>query len=162
MTLGRFFLFRRMGQRQAQPHGQLRGRQLQDAGQHQRVGLWSDDELTYDVYLNEDRSGIRSPGQRLRGDDARMDGCRNGAGNAGLNVGKQEWTTERLRWAAGGWGSLAATSSGEKRWLDPGWRPRTWATAAEKTNVALLATPASCKACAGTKVGTTGSANRAG
>ena len=28
--------------REAQPHGQLRGRQLQDAGQHQRVGLWSD------------------------------------------------------------------------------------------------------------------------
>ncbi len=28
--------------RQAQPHGQLRSGQLQDAGQHQRVGLWSD------------------------------------------------------------------------------------------------------------------------
>ena len=32
----------RVERREAQPHGQLRGRQLQDAGQHQRVGLWSD------------------------------------------------------------------------------------------------------------------------
>ena len=51
-------------------------------------------ELTYDVYLNEDRSSILQPLANASVVTTRMDGyTETGAGNAGLNVGKQEWTT---------------------------------------------------------------------
>ncbi|MBT8781848.1 autotransporter outer membrane beta-barrel domain-containing protein, partial [Akkermansia muciniphila] len=51
-------------------------------------------ELTYDVYLNEDKSSILQPLANASVVTTRMDGyTETGAGNAGLNVGKQEWTT---------------------------------------------------------------------
>ncbi|WP_418686964.1 autotransporter-associated beta strand repeat-containing protein, partial [Akkermansia sp.] len=51
-------------------------------------------ELTYDVYLNEDKSSILQPLANASVVTTHMDGyTETGAGNAGLNVGKQEWTT---------------------------------------------------------------------
>ena len=67
-------------------------------------------ELTYDVYLNENRSSVLQPLFNASVVTTRMDGYEEtGAGNAGLNVGRQDWTTGTLAW----W---AATSSDEKRW----------------------------------------------
>ncbi|WP_240043124.1 MULTISPECIES: autotransporter domain-containing protein, partial [unclassified Akkermansia] len=54
-------------------------------------------ELTYDIYLNENRSSILQPLFNASVVTTRMDGYREtGAGNAGLSVDKQEWTTGTL------------------------------------------------------------------
>ena len=51
-------------------------------------------ELTYDIYLNEDRSSILQPLFNASVVTTRMDGYREtGAGSMGLNVDKQELTT---------------------------------------------------------------------
>ncbi len=114
-------------------------------------------ELTYDVYLNEDRSSILQPLANASVVTTRMDGyTETGAGNAGLNVGKQEWTTGTV--ALGGrWMGLigsnifgrealaefqvnAAQDMGDRR---------------GETNVALLGNPGFMQSVRGTKVGTT-------
>ncbi|PNC82192.1 hypothetical protein CXU01_02290 [Akkermansia muciniphila] len=54
-------------------------------------------ELTYDVYLNENRSSVLQPLFNASVVTTRMDGYEEtGAGNAGLNVGRQDWTTGTL------------------------------------------------------------------
>ena len=114
-------------------------------------------ELTYDVYLNEDRSSILQPLANASVVTTHMDGyTETGAGNAGLNVGKQEWTTGTV--ALGGrWMGLigsnifgreapaefrvnAAQDMGDRR---------------GETNVALLGNPGFMQSVRGTKVGTT-------
>ena len=57
-------------------------------------GLGAMYELTYDIYLNEDRSSILQPLFNASVVTTRMDGYREtGAGSMGLNVDKQELTT---------------------------------------------------------------------
>ncbi|WP_240042120.1 MULTISPECIES: autotransporter domain-containing protein [unclassified Akkermansia] len=67
-------------------------------------------ELTYDIYLNENRSSILQPLFNASVVTTRMDGYREtGAGNAGLSVDKQEWTTGTL--ALGGrWMGLVGSN----------------------------------------------------
>ena len=73
-------------------------------------GLGAMYELTYDIYLNEDRSSILQPLFNASVVTTRMDGYREmGAGNAGLSVDKQEWTTGTL--ALGGrWMGLVGSN----------------------------------------------------
>ena len=67
-------------------------------------------ELTYDVYLNENRSSVLQPLFNASVVTTRMDGYEEtGAGNAGLNVGGQDWTTGTL--ALGGrWMGLVGSN----------------------------------------------------
>ena len=67
-------------------------------------------ELTYDVYLNENRSSVLQPLFNASVVTTRMDGYEEtGAGNAGLNVGRQDWTTGTL--ALGGrWMGLVGSN----------------------------------------------------
>ncbi|MFR4417528.1 MAG: autotransporter domain-containing protein, partial [Akkermansia sp.] len=54
-------------------------------------------ELTCDVYLDENRSSVLQPLFNASVVTTRMDGYEEtGAGNAGLNVGRQDWTTGTL------------------------------------------------------------------
>ena len=73
-------------------------------------GLGAMYELTYDIYLNENRSSILQPLFNASVVTTRMDGYREtGAGNAGLSVDKQEWTTGTL--ALGGrWMGLVGSN----------------------------------------------------
>ena len=73
-------------------------------------GLGAMYELTYDIYLNENRSSILQPLFNASVVTTRMDGYREtGGGNAGLSVEKQEWTTGTL--ALGGrWMGLVGSN----------------------------------------------------
>ena len=73
-------------------------------------GLGAMYELTYDVYLNENKSSILQPLFNASVVTTRMDGYREtGGGNAGLSVEKQEWTTGTL--ALGGrWMGLVGSN----------------------------------------------------
>ena len=73
-------------------------------------GLGAIYELTYDIYLNENRSSILQPLFNASVVTTRMDGYREtGGGNAGLSVEKQEWTTGTL--ALGGrWMGLVGSN----------------------------------------------------
>ncbi len=73
-------------------------------------GLGAMYELTYDIYLNENRSSILQPLFNASVVTTRMDGYREtGAGNMGLNVDKQELTTGTL--ALGGrWMGLVGSN----------------------------------------------------
>ncbi|MFQ7017913.1 MAG: autotransporter-associated beta strand repeat-containing protein [Akkermansia sp.] len=73
-------------------------------------GLGAMYELTYDIYLNENKSSILQPLFNASVVTTRMDGYREtGAGNAGLSVDKQEWTTGTL--ALGGrWMGLVGSN----------------------------------------------------
>ena len=67
-------------------------------------------ELTCDVYLDENRSSVLQPLFNASVVTTRMDGYEEtGAGNAGLNVGRQDWTTGTL--ALGGrWMGLVGSN----------------------------------------------------
>ena len=57
-------------------------------------GLGAMYELTCDIYLDENRSSVLQPLFNASVVTTRMDGYEEtGAGNAGLNVGRQDWTT---------------------------------------------------------------------
>ncbi len=73
-------------------------------------GLGAMYELTYDIYLNENKSSILQPLFNASVVTTRMDGYREtGGGNAGLSVEKQEWTTGTL--ALGGrWMGLVGSN----------------------------------------------------
>ena len=73
-------------------------------------GLGAMYELTYDIYLNENKSSILQPLFNASVVTTRMDGYREtGAGSMGLNVDKQELTTGTL--ALGGrWMGLVGSN----------------------------------------------------
>ena len=114
-------------------------------------------ELTYDIYLNEDRSSVLQPLVNASIVKTSMDGyTETGAGNAGLNVGKQEWTTGTV--ALGGrWMGLVGSNVFGREALaefrinaaqDMGDRRG-------ETNVGLLGNPGFMQSVRGAKVGTT-------
>ena len=114
-------------------------------------------ELTYDVYLNEDRSSILQPLANASVVTTRMDGyTETGAGNAGLNVGKQEWTTGTV--ALGGrWMGLVGSNIFGREALAE-FRVNAAQDMGDRrgeTNVALLGNPGFMQSVRGAKVGTT-------
>ena len=114
-------------------------------------------ELTYDVYLNEDKSSILQPLANVSVVTTRMDGyTETGAGNAGLSVGKQDWTTGTV--ALGGrWMGLAGSNIFGREALVE-FRANVAQDMGDRrgeTNVALLGNPGFMQSVRGTKVGTT-------
>ena len=114
-------------------------------------------ELTYDVYLNENRSSVLQPLFNASVVTTRMDGYEEtGAGNAGLNVGRQDWTTGTL--ALGGrWMGLVGSNIFGREAL-----AEIRVNAAQdlgdrrgETNVSLLGNPGFAQSVRGAKVGTT-------
>ena len=120
-------------------------------------GLGAMYELTYDVYLDENRSSVLQPLFNASVVTTRMDGYEEtGAGNAGLNVGRQDWTTGTL--ALGGrWMGLVGSNIFGREAL-----AEIRVNAAQdlgdrrgETNVSLLGNPGFAQSVRGAKVGTT-------
>ena len=114
-------------------------------------------ELTCDIYLNENRSSVLQPLFNASVVTTRMDGYEEtGAGNAGLNVGRQDWTTGTL--ALGGrWMGLVGSNIFGRESL-----AEIRVNAAQdlgdrrgETNVSLLGNPGFAQSVRGAKVGTT-------
>ena len=114
-------------------------------------------ELTYDIYLNENRSSVLQPLFNASVVTTRMDGYEEtGAGNAGLNVGRQDWTTGTL--ALGGrWMGLVGSNIFGREAL-----AEIRVNAAQdlgdrrgETNVSLLGNPGFAQSVRGAKTGTT-------
>ena len=114
-------------------------------------------ELTYDVYLDENRSSVLQPLFNASVVTTRMDGYEEtGAGNAGLNVGRQDWTTGTL--ALGGrWMGLVGSNIFGREAL-----AEIRVNAAQdlgdrrgETNVSLLGNPGFAQSVRGAKTGTT-------
>ena len=114
-------------------------------------------ELTYDVYLDENRSSVLQPLFNASVVTTRMDGYEEtGAGNAGLNVGRQDWTTGTL--ALGGrWMGLVGSNIFGRESL-----AEIRVNAAQdlgdrrgETNVSLLGNPGFAQSVRGAKTGTT-------
>ena len=119
-------------------------------------GLGAMYELTYDVYLNENRSSVLQPLFNASVVTTRMDGYEEtGAGNAGLNVGRQDWTTGTL--ALGGrWMGLVGSNIFGREAL-----AEIRVNAAQdlgdrrgETNVSLLGNPGFAQSVRGAKTGT--------
>ena len=120
-------------------------------------GLGAMYELTCDVYLNENRSSVLQPLFNASVVTTRMDGYEEtGAGNAGLNVGRQDWTTGTL--ALGGrWMGLVGSNIFGRESL-----AEIRVNAAQdlgdrrgETNVSLLGNPGFAQSVRGAKTGTT-------
>ena len=120
-------------------------------------GLGAMYELTYDIYLNENRSSVLQPLFNASVVTTRMDGYEEtGAGNAGLNVGRQDWTTGTL--ALGGrWMGLVGSNIFGRESL-----AEIRVNAAQdlgdrrgETNVSLLGNPGFAQSVRGAKTGTT-------
>ena len=120
-------------------------------------GLGAMYELTYDVYLDENRSSVLQPLFNASVVTTRMDGYEEtGAGNAGLNVGRQDWTTGTL--ALGGrWMGLVGSNIFGREAL-----AEIRVNAAQdlgdrrgETNVSLLGNPGFAQSVRGAKMGTT-------
>ena len=120
-------------------------------------GLGAMYELTYDIYLNENRSSVLQPLFNASVVTTRMDGYEEtGAGNAGLNVGRQDWTTGTL--ALGGrWMGLVGSNIFGREAL-----AEIRVNAAQdlgdrrgETNVSLLGNPGFAQSVRGAKTGTT-------
>ena len=114
-------------------------------------------ELTCDIYLDENRSSVLQPLFNASVVTTRMDGYEEtGAGNAGLNVGRQDWTTGTL--ALGGrWMGLVGSNIFGRESL-----AEIRVNAAQdlgdrrgETNVSLLGNPGFAQSVRGAKVGTT-------
>ena len=114
-------------------------------------------ELTYDVYLNEDRSSILQPLANASVVTTRMDGyTETGAGTAGLNVGKQEWTTGTVALGGRWMGLIGSNIFGREALAE--FRVNAAQDMGDRrgeTNVALLGNPGFMQSVRGTKVGTT-------
>ncbi|MEI3558363.1 MAG: autotransporter domain-containing protein [Akkermansia muciniphila] len=114
-------------------------------------------ELTYDVYLNEDRSSILQPLANVSVVTTRMDGyTETGAGNAGLNVGKQEWTTGTVALGGRWMGLIGSNIFGREALAE--FRVNAAQDMGDRrgeTNVALLGNPGFMQSVRGAKVGTT-------
>ena len=120
-------------------------------------GLGAMYELTYDIYLDENRSSVLQPLFNASVVTTRMDGYEEtGAGNAGLNVGRQDWTTGTL--ALGGrWMGLVGSNIFGREAL-----AEIRVNAAQdlgdrrgETNVSLLGNPGFAQSVRGAKTGTT-------
>ena len=120
-------------------------------------GLGAMYELTYDIYLDENRSSVLQPLFNASVVTTRMDGYEEtGAGNAGLNVGRQDWTTGTL--ALGGrWMGLVGSNIFGRESL-----AEIRVNAAQdlgdrrgETNVSLLGNPGFAQSVRGAKTGTT-------
>ena len=120
-------------------------------------GLGAMYELTCDIYLDENRSSVLQPLFNASVVTTRMDGYEEtGAGNAGLNVGRQDWTTGTL--ALGGrWMGLVGSNIFGREAL-----AEIRVNAAQdlgdrrgETNVSLLGNPGFAQSVRGAKVGTT-------
>ncbi|WP_094136852.1 autotransporter-associated beta strand repeat-containing protein [Akkermansia muciniphila] len=120
-------------------------------------GLGAMYELTYDIYLDENRSSVLQPLFNASVVTTRMDGYEEtGAGNAGLNVGRQDWTTGTV--ALGGrWMGLIGSNIFGREALG-----EIRVNAAQdlgdrrgETNVSLLGNPGFAQSVRGAKAGTT-------
>ncbi|WP_290566443.1 autotransporter-associated beta strand repeat-containing protein [Akkermansia sp.] len=114
-------------------------------------------ELTYDVYLNEDKSSILQPLANVSVVTTRMDGyTETGAGNMGLNVAKQDLTTGTV--ALGGrWMGLVGSNLFGREALAE-FRVNAAQDMGDRrgqANVGLLANPGYTQTVRGAKVGTT-------
>ncbi len=114
-------------------------------------------ELTYDVYLNEDKSSILQPLANVSVVTTRMDGyTETGAGNMGLNVAKQDLTTGTV--ALGGrWMGLVGSNIFGREALAE-FRVNAAQDMGDRrgqANVGLLANPGYMQTVRGAKVGTT-------
>ena len=114
-------------------------------------------ELTYDIYLNENKSSVLQPLVNASIVKTSMDGyTETGAGNAGLNVGKQEWTTGTV--ALGGrWMGLAGSNLFGREALVE-FRANVAQDMGDRrgeANVGLLGNPGFMQTVRGAKVGTT-------
>ena len=114
-------------------------------------------ELTYDVYLNEDKSSIFQPLANVSVVTTRMDGyTETGAGNAGLSVGKQEWTTGTVALGGRWMGLIGSNIFGREALAE--FRVNAAQDMGDRrgeTNVALLGNPGFMQSVRGAKVGTT-------
>ena len=114
-------------------------------------------ELTYDVYLNEDKSSILQPLVNASVVTTRMDGyTETGAGNAGLNVGKQEWTTGTVALGGRWMGLIGSNIFGREALAE--FRVNAAQDMGDhrgKTGVGFLANPGYTQTVRGAKVGTT-------
>ena len=114
-------------------------------------------ELTYDVYLNENRSSVLQPLFNASVVTTRMDGYEEtGAGNAGLNVGRQDWTTGTLALGGRWMGLIGSNIFGREALAE------IRVNAAQdlgdrrgETNVSLLGNPGFAQSVRGAKTGTT-------
>ena len=114
-------------------------------------------ELTYDVYLNENRSSVLQPLFNASVVTTRMDGYEEtGAGNAGLNVGRQDWTTGTLALGGRWMGLIGSNIFGRESLAE------IRVNAAQdlgdrrgETNVSLLGNPGFAQSVRGAKTGTT-------
>ncbi len=120
-------------------------------------GLGAMYELTCDIYLDENRSSVLQPLFNASVVTTRMDGYEEtGAGNAGLNVGRQDWTTGTV--ALGGrWMGLIGSNIFGREALG-----EIRVNAAQdlgdrrgETNVSLLGNPGFAQSVRGAKAGTT-------
>ncbi len=120
-------------------------------------GLGAMYELTCDIYLDENRGSVLQPLFNASVVTTRMDGYEEtGAGNAGLNVGRQDWTTGTL--ALGGrWMGLVGSNIFGREAL-----AEIRVNAAQdlgdrrgETNVSLLGNPGFAQSVRGAKTGTT-------
>ncbi len=120
-------------------------------------GLGAMYELTCDIYLDENRSSVLQPLFNASVVTTRMDGYEEtGAGNAGLNVGRQDWTTGTV--ALGGrWMGLIGSNIFGREALG-----EIRVNAAQdlgdrrgETNVSLLGNPGFTQSVRGAKAGTT-------
>ena len=113
-------------------------------------------ELTYDVYLNENRSSVLQPLFNASVVTTRMDGYEEtGAGNAGLNVGRQDWTTGTLALGGRWMGLIGSNIFGRESLAE------IRVNAAQdlgdrrgETNVSLLGNPGFAQSVRGAKTGT--------
>ena len=114
-------------------------------------------ELTYDVYLNEDKSSILQPLANASVVTTRMDGyTETGAGNAGLNVGKQEWTTGTVALGGRWMGLIGSNIFGREALAE--FRVNAAQDMGDRrgeANVALLGNPGFTQRVRGAKVGMT-------
>ena len=114
-------------------------------------------ELTYDVYLNEDKSSILQPLANASVVTTHMDGyTETGAGNAGLNVGKQEWTTGTVALGGRWMGLIGSNIFGREALAE--FRVNAAQDMGDhrgKTGVGFLANPGYTQTVRGAKVGTT-------
>ena len=114
-------------------------------------------ELTCDVYLDENRSSVLQPLFNASVVTTRMDGYEEtGAGNAGLNVGRQDWTTGTLALGGRWMGLIGSNIFGRESLAE------IRVNAAQdlgdrrgETNVSLLGNPGFAQSVRGAKTGTT-------
>ena len=113
-------------------------------------------ELTCDVYLDENRSSVLQPLFNASVVTTRMDGYEEtGAGNAGLNVGRQDWTTGTLALGGRWMGLMGSNIFGRESLAE------IRVNAAQdlgdrrgETNVSLLGNPGFAQSVRGAKTGT--------